>query len=160
MLKLKKENNGLFGGVMTAYLILILHVVLIGAVGFLVLLFGGLVNYMGWVLLAIGVVIAASGYFYYRRIRSGARKMRDSLNEGPFRGRSVEVSLLGGMATFKLGRPEAGPLLEAGDHLLHKQLEDPASQRIRELNDLARLLEEGHISSDEYNILKKQIVQP
>lgn len=159
MFKPTKENNGLFGGVVTAYLILILHVVLIGLVGFLVLLFGGLVNYMGWVLLVVGVAIAASGYFYFRRIRSGARKMRDSLNEGPFRGRSVEVSLLGGMATFKLGKPETGPLLDAGDHHAQNQLEDPASQRVQELSELAQLLEEGHITSDEYNIMKKKIVQ-
>ena len=140
-------------------MILILHEVLIAIVGLLVLFFGGLVNYTGWILLAICFAIAMSGYIYFRRIKAGARRMRDSLNEGPFKGRSVEVSLLGGMATVKLGKPEEGHLLEADDRHTTMQLEDPATQRIRELNDLARLLEDGHITPDEYDLLKKQIVQ-
>ena len=159
MFKTNKDTSGLFGGIVTAYVILILHVVLIALVGVLVLFFGGLMNYMGWVLLLMALCVAAGGYYYFRRIRAGARRIREDLNKGPFQGRPVEVSLLGGIATVKLGRPETPPMLDVGEFSDIKQLEDPTAVRIRELSDLARLLEEGHITSDEYNTLKKQIFQ-
>jgi BMFP domain-containing protein YqiC len=75
-----------------------------------------------------------------------------------FAGRSVEVSFMGGFASIKLN--------QQGDHLTAVeapsaplQLEDPETQRIRQLTELARLLEKDLISREEYDTAKQQLLK-
>ena len=51
-----------------------------------------------------------------------------------------------------------GPVYRGARFSIRKPAE--ICQDIRAMGRLARLLEEGHITSDEYNTLKKQIFQP
>ena len=52
MILKKKESPSIVKGVMTAYLILLLHLSLIAGVGLLVIFFSGVVNYMAWIFFA------------------------------------------------------------------------------------------------------------
>jgi hypothetical protein len=83
------------------------------------------------------------------------KTLKEMMNSPMFRGREVEISFLGGMASLKVGKPRQ-PLIEhyPGDI---KQLEDPDTLHLRELNELVRLFENNLITLEEYNQAKKQI---
>lgn len=157
-----KTDDGAVRGVMLAYLVLVLHVALIALLGVLVLFFRGVVNYMLWIFIGGSVVIATSAWMFYRRMKREGKSLRDMLRSSEFRGRSVEISLLGGFASMKIndaGGP--GPsVLESRTVGPAHQLEDGATQRIRELSELARLLEKDLITPEEYESAKQQLLRP
>ena len=156
--KEKKGNQGLFKGVATAYIILILHVVLIAAVGLLVVFFSGIINYMLFIFLGATIVLIASGYYFYRRLKRQGQQLGDTLNSPVFSGRSVEVNLLGGLASFRLGESVQPKLTGTSQIDLPKKLEDPETMRIRKLSELVKLYENEMISSEEFNTLKSRII--
>jgi hypothetical protein len=156
--KPKKESDGLLKSVLMAYLVLALHVLVIAMICILVIFFRGIVNYMLWIFLAITLLILGSGYYFYRRMRAEGKNIREMLRSPLFAGRSVEVSFMGGFASIKLN--------QQGDHLTAVeappaplQLEDPETQRIRQLTELARLLEKDLISREEYDTAKQQLLK-
>ena len=158
--KKKKNEDGLFKGVMTAYFIVVLHVLLIAGVGLLVIFFQGIINYMPWILLGGSALIIATVYLFYRRIKKQGMTLRETLNSPMFHGRTVEVSLLGGLASVKVGGGSGGaPALENNSSTQYLQLADPASVRLKELTELANLLEKNLITLDEYNEFKQQILK-
>lgn len=150
-----KESEGVMKSVLTAYFILVLHALLIAGLGFLVLFFRGLVNYMLWIFLGGVVLVIISGYLFWRRMKAEGKTLREMLGSPMFRGRTVEVSLLGGLATVKMGN---GPAIGDGSDGPALQLEAPASARVRELCELARLLENDLITVDEFNRTKQQLM--
>jgi len=143
--------------VFMAYFILVLHALLIAGFGFLVLFFRGLVNYMGWIFLGGTALVLTSAYFFYRRMKAEGKTLKEMLNSPMFRGRQVEVTLLVGLASFKIDQGRMPPALDAGSGTAPPQLEDPASVRVRELTELARLLENDLITTEEFNRTKKQL---
>lgn len=150
-----------FKSVLMAYFILVLHVLLIAGLVMLVIFFRGIINYMIWILIGGSAVILASGYHFYKRLQKDGKTMRDMLNSSRLGSSPIEVSFLGGLASFKIGRPGSTPALSsevAGQPL--QQLKDPATVRIRELTELVRLLEDNLITRDEYNKVKQQILKP
>jgi len=151
------ESEGLFKGVMLAYLILILHVLLIFALGFLVLFFRGVVQYMPWIFLGGTALVSISAWLFYRKLKREGRSLKEMLRSATFQGRAVEISLLGGMASLKVGRPGSAPVLESQISNPARQLEDPATGKIRELSELARLLENDLITQDEFELAKNQL---
>jgi hypothetical protein len=157
--KRKKGGNepGLFKGVMLAYFILVLHVLLLAGVGLMVIFFRGIINYMLWILIGAGIIIIAAVYYIYRRMKEEGKTLKETLSSPMFSGRPVEVSVLGGLASFKMGRPSNMPALGNDQSKKILQLEDSSSMRIRQLTELANLFENNLISHDEYNIAKKQI---
>jgi hypothetical protein len=159
MTEQKKEKTGLFKGLMMAYTILVLHVILVALVGCVVLFFRGITEYMVWILIGCSSLILFSGYYFFRRIRQEGRNLRDTLNTPMFNGRSLEISFLGGFASFKIGGPaNMPPTLGMNDTFEpFRQIEDPATVRIRELKELVRMLENNMITIDEYNQTKQQL---
>ena len=158
--KKKKNENSLFKGVMTAYFIVVLHVLLIAGVGLLVIFFQGIINYMPWIFLGGSSLIIGSVYLFYRRIKKQGITLRETLNSPMFHGRTVEVSLLGGLASVKVGGGSGGvPVLGNNSSPQYLQLEDPASVRLKELTELANLLEKNLITLDEYNEFKQEILK-
>ncbi|WP_124330107.1 hypothetical protein [Desulfonema ishimotonii] len=142
-----------------AYSILLLHVLLLGGLGCLVLFFRGFIQYMIWVFLGGSVLIAYSGYRIYKRVKEQKKGLQEMLSLPMFSGRNVEIQLLGGLASVKVGAP--GDNAMALDHAPDPavlQLEDPASSRIRKLGELARLFENELITLDEYNRTKDQLL--
>ncbi len=160
--KKEKKAEGLFKGVFMAYFILIFHLVLLVGLGAMVLFFRGFVEYMLWIFLGVTAIILGSGLYFIRRFRRDKTSLKEALHSPAFKDRSVEVSLLGGLASVRLGAPAnpippAGPLLEDNGANPRLQLEDPSSMRIRELNALARLLEDDLITREEYNKAKQHL---
>ncbi|MGD9211892.1 MAG: SHOCT domain-containing protein [Desulfobacteraceae bacterium] len=157
MFKKQKESDGLFKSVILAYTILALHVLLIAGLALLVLFFRGIVNYMLWIFLGGTAILVISAFCFYRRMKAKGRTLSEALRSSMFQDREVEVSVLGGLATLKIGRPDFPPALEAGSSHSVPQLEDPESVRIRELKELAHLLESNLITQEEYNQAKKKL---
>ena len=157
----KKEGDGLVKSVLLAYFILALHVLLIAAMAVLVLFFRGFVNYMLWIVLGGIAIVGLSAFFFLRRMRAEGKSLREMLRNPVFNGRSVEVSLLGGMATVKLGQPTHTPAIGHDETIDVPRLEDPDTPRSRdvsELAELARLLEKDLITVDEFNKAKRQLL--
>lgn len=158
--KQKKNEAGLFKGVMLSYFIVVLHILLIACIGLLIIFFRGIINYMLWVLLGGSALIIASAYLFYKRIKKEGMTLRETLNSPMFHGKTVEVSLLGGLASVKVGGGSGGvPVLGNNSSPQYLQLEDPASVRLRELTELANLLEKNLITLDEYNDFKQEILK-
>jgi Short C-terminal domain len=153
----KNDGDGLMKSVMMAYLILILHIVLLMGLGILVFFFRGIVHYMLWIVLFGGVGILASGYWFYRRMKAEGRSLRDTLNSPLFRNKTVEVSLLGGLAQFRVGQSNRPPLLGDDGPDSTRQLEWSGESQVQELTELARLLQSGLITPDEYEQAKQKI---
>lgn len=157
----KKESDGLIKSVMLAYFILALHVLLIAGMAILVLFFRGVVNYMLWILLGGIALVGFSAFYFFRRMRAEGKSLGEMLKNPMFNGRSVEVSLLGGMATVKLGQPSRLPAIGHDVPIDIPRLEDPDAVRNREvleLTELARLLEKDLITLEEFNQAKQRLL--
>ena len=151
-------GESIFKSVMAAYLVLVLHVVLIIGLGLVVIFFSGIVQYMLWIFLLAAVGILVSFYYFYRRIKAEKRSLREMMQSPLFKGRPVEISLMGGLASFKVGSEAGGPRELGMDTRNPKhQLEDPDAVRLREIKELAGLLKDDLITREEYEKAKRQI---
>jgi hypothetical protein len=151
------QRDGLFKSVMLAYMVLILHVMLMLGLGLLVIFFRGVVQYMLWIFILGMVAVVASGLYFYRRMKAEGKTLKQTLSSQMFAGRPVEVSLLGGMASFRVGMPGPANGLETKKVDPTHQLEDPKTSQLRDLTQLARLLEDDLITRDEYDEAKKNL---
>ena len=144
-------------GVFIAYFILLFHVALLGLIGILVLFFTGILNFLPWVLLGAVVMIAGSGYLVLRYLRKKSGSMVRILSMPEFRGKNIEVNVLGGLASFKVqdtaGRngPQLG--LDAASGLLAHG--DPAKDE--QLDRLSEMLENQIITPDEFERAKQRL---
>lgn len=149
----KNKKEGIFQGVLMAYLILILHVGLIVGLGFLVFFFSGLIQYMGWIFFFGAAALLGSGYYFYRRMKEEGKNLKEMIRMPLLTGKSIEVSLLGGLASFRVGPAGERSLLPDGEiHLL----EDPTKTNFQNLKELAKLLQEGLITREEFDIAKQK----
>jgi len=151
-----KSSDGLFKSVMLAYVVLVLHVLLMLGLGLLVIFFRGVIQYVLWIFIFGTLAIVASGVYFYRRMKAQGKTLKQTLSSPMFAGRPVEVSFLGGMASLRVGMPGKANRLEGGVDPVH-QLEDSESIRIRDLSQLARLLADDLITRDEYDQAKKNL---
>lgn len=157
-LKKHRNKDGLFKGVLMAYTVLLLHVTLVAALGFLVFFFRGIVQYMGWIMAGGLIAVCASGYYFYRRMKTEGKNLREMLRMPLLAGKSVEVSVLGGLASFRVGDPGGGrQRIDAGQRA-YPLLENPESDHVRELESLVRLFESGLITQDEYHRAKEKLL--
>ena len=157
----KKNNNnetGLFKSVLLAYGILTLHIILVAVVGLVIIFFQGIAKYWIWIFIGIIATIIGCTYFIYRRIKSQGKSIGDILKSPAFSGKSVEVSVLGGLASLKIGEPKISRkqlAIHPDSQIL--QLEDPDTTKVREVLELARLLEKNLITPEEYNQAKQKL---
>ena len=158
LFKKKKEGESLFKGVMLAYMVLVLHVVLMVGIVLSIIFFRGIINYMLWIFLGVSAIIIISAYLVYRHMKKEGKNLKETLSSPMFGGRPVEVSILGGLASVRMGRPN-NTLQALGNDPSKQvlQLEDANSIRVRELTEIARLLEKNLLTQDEYNRIKQQI---
>jgi hypothetical protein len=155
----KKESNGLMKSIFAAHLILVLHIMLIAGLGCLILFFRGIVQYMLWIMIIGSVAIFVIGYLLRRKMINEGRQLRDMLSLPAFSGRTIEVSILGGMASLRLENPDnsmADHHLSLPDKTGH--LIDTDSYKLRELTELADLLSKNLITLDEYNRFKTKLI--
>jgi hypothetical protein len=78
--------------VLLAFLVLFLHVILILSLGSFMLLFGGVVAYLPWILAIGGILAAGSTYLWWKHMKRRGKKLRDILKDPVLQGRTVEVS--------------------------------------------------------------------
>ncbi len=154
----RNGGEGIFKSVLAAYLVLVLHVLLIIGLGLVVIFFSGIIQYMLWIFLIGAAVILASFYYFYRRMKAEGRTLREMMQSPLFNGRPVEVSLLGGLASFRMGGAAGGSHeLGTDTHNPSNQLEDPDTVRLREIKELASLLKGELITREEYERAKQHI---
>ncbi len=153
-----KNSEGLFKSIFFVQVVLILHLLLLAALGILVAFLSGVMQYMLWVLLGGMALVALSAFLIFRRLRREGKTLGEALRSPTFEGRAVEVSLLGGLATFKLGKPKSKLALENDSQPPPLQLEDSETARIREIKELAQLLEKEYITPEEFAKAKQRLL--
>ncbi len=147
----KKSDYSILKNLSVAFLILLAHVVLIGLIGVLTLFFGWIGNNIGWVMIGVLCVSMTVAFLFYRKVKSDSRVIKDIINDPSLKGKSVEVSFLGGMASFKIGDSQSSNL---------KQLEAPGLDTVGSLTELTNMYEKKLITSDEFNKAKEKILKP
>lgn len=155
----KEKDEGHLKSVLMAYFILVLHVILIAGLVLLVIFFRGIINYMIWIFIGGTAAILASAYHFYKRMKMEGKTLREMLNSQRFAGRTVEVNLLGGLASLKISGSKDPAALDTTAPGEFKQLEDPDVVHNRDFFELVRLLENDLITLDEYNKFKEQILK-
>ncbi len=161
MFEKNKQSDSLVKSVLLAYFILGFHVLLIAVMAVMVLLFRGMVNYMLLIFLGGIALIGVFAFFFIRRMKAEGKSLREMLRNPMFNGRSVEVSLMGGMATVKLGRSPNPPAIGHEASIDVPRLEDQETMQnheVSELTELARLLAKDLITVDEFNRAKQQLL--
>lgn len=154
------KEKGVMGSIFITYFVLILHAALIILLGLAVVFFRGVVEYMIWIVLGGLLLVGLSAYLFFRRLRQTNRNLRDVINDPAFKGRSLEISFLGGLASVRVGSPGNGhPALEHDVSPTSHQLEDPETVRIRDLANVAKMRESNLITQQEFEQLKREILQ-
>ncbi|MGM0419016.1 MAG: SHOCT domain-containing protein [Thermodesulfobacteriota bacterium] len=162
--KKKKPNNdkneGVIKSVFIAYSIILFHFLLLAALGLLVLFFRGVINYMAWIFLGGAAAIIISGYIFLRKIRKEHTTIKEILSLPEFSGKDIEIKLLGGAASFKVGKnQESDASAPDKSYTQYNQLESPVKSRIENLGELSRLYENNMITDEEYEDLKKELLK-
>ena len=147
-----QPSENIFRGVLLAHVVLALHVVIIFGLGACLFFFGGIVRYLPWVLAFGGLIIVGSVYLWWKHVKKRGRKLKDILKDPLFQGRTIEVSLLGGLANIRLGQGDEPVALP---HERPRELPAPGADHAKKLADLARLLKDDLITIDEYLEAKK-----
>lgn len=157
-----KDKDGLFKSIFTAYFILLLHVFLLAGAGVTVVLFRGVYHYLPWVMGGIGILVLTIAWIFYRRMRHSSSDIKDILSMPEYRDRTVEVRLLGGLASFKIKAKENQQgLLDhhptpPSNRLLSEKDFNRTEQKI--LN-LTALYEKELITKKEFEKAKQTIIQ-
>jgi hypothetical protein len=157
----QSHSGHLLKGILLTHLILILHLVIVALLGVLVIFLGGFARHLTWILIGGGVLALLSAGLLYRYIRSrGRRTLHEMQTSDIVRGREVEISFLGGLASLRLGQPQdaipSGKLSGPGNH---HRLEDPRTADIRELSRLAGMYEADLITREEFDRAKARLLQ-
>lgn len=155
---MKAKKEGLFRSILIAHVILLLHIFLLAGVGVTIVLFKGVDLYLPWVMGGIGILILVVAWFFYRRIRAGSSDIQSILSMPQFRDRTVEIKLLGGLASFKLNAP-APPNHQLSSGQSQVLLEQTTQKAEDKLYTLATLYKKNLITKEEFQKAKLNIIQ-
>jgi hypothetical protein len=157
-----RDKDGLFKNIFIAYFILLLHVLLLAGIGVSVILFKGVYHYLPWIMGGIGILVLTIAWIFYRRMNSSSSDIKEILTMPEFRDRTVEVKLLGGLASFKISanknhQMEIGHNLSShSDNVL---IEDKIRQTENKILELTALFEKELITKEEFKKAKQNILQ-
>ena len=146
-------------GLLLAHLIIVLQILVVAIIGMTVIFIGGLARYLLWVLLGGGALFLVLAYVIYRRFRTSGRDLIKNLDVSSLQGRPFEIRFLGGLMSFKVGDPESLPALEHKVNRSVAQLEDKETIRKRELAELAQLLADDLITTEEFTSARQKIMR-
>lgn len=153
----RSQDSSIFSGVMLANFVLLFHVALIIGVAFIAFFSGGLFTYLPWIL-SIGVgLIVGSAYLFWRRLKKQGKNLKDILKDPSFQNRTVEVNVLGGLASLRLGHIQEPLAIPHQNCNSPMQLEAPSADSEEQLKDLALLLKQDLITFDQYLQGKQQV---
>ena len=151
-------DDSITKGVFLAFIILFFHVGMLLLVALLVVFFGFIIQYFAWILLGIGLVIAGTIFYIIYSLKKQSSGLAEVLTMPEFKGKNIELRLFGGLASLKVtDSQDSNPMLEYDDRPPMRYLESPESSRVRELSELARLLENDLITPEEYQQAKNDI---
>ncbi len=161
-LKKIKEKDGLFRSIFIAYFILLLHVFLLAAIGVTVVLFKGVYNYLPWIMAGLGIMVLTIAWIFYRRMKNSSSDIKSVLAMPEFKDRTVEVKLMGGLASFKFNAAQTNnPQIEH-----HSQSEtqnlligDDIHHIEEKIIKLTTLFKKDIISKEEFDKAKQDILQ-
>ncbi|MFH2100240.1 MAG: hypothetical protein ABIJ95_12065 [Pseudomonadota bacterium] len=151
-------TEGVLRSVFLAYLVLVLHLTLVLGLGLMMLFFHGVILYLPWIFAGGSALLILSAYGLYKKAQREGKTLGQILKDPLLAGRPVEVSILGGLAALRIGRPER--LGEIPGPMSAGRLEDPWAARARELAELTRLLDQDLISPEEYKKARQGILLP
>lgn len=163
----KADREGLFKSIFTAYFILLLHVFLLAGVGVSVVLFKGVYHYLPYILAGLGILVLLVAWVVYRRMRENSTHIRDVLSTPEFQDRTVEIKLLGGLASFKVKAKENNNLLldhssghpYSGTHLIENSVNNSVDRAERKILELNTLYEKDLITKEEFKTARQNIIQ-
>lgn len=156
--KIKRSET--IKGLFLAHLIILLQILVVAIIGMTVVFIGGLARYLLWVLLGGGVLFLILAYVFYRRFKTSGRDLIKNLDASALQGRPFEIRFLGGVMSVKVGDADNTRAL---DHKVSRtlvQLEDMETIRKRELAELAQLLADDLISTEEFTSARQKIMKP
>lgn len=156
----KIKQSETIKGLFLAHLIILLQILVIAIIWMTVVFIGGLARYLLWVLLGGGASILILAYVLYRRARTSGRDLIKNLDVSTLQGRPFEIRFLGGLMSFKVGDSDHLPALEHKVSRSVAQLEDMETIRKRELAELAQLLADDLISTEEFTSARQKIMKP
>lgn len=160
-MKAQEENNQTHSsGITLAFVVLGLHVLLLLGVGAAVVLIKGIYD-LRWALFALAAaLITLSAYVFYQRFKTDRQQVARMMRDPALAGRSVEISLLGGMASVKVG-DSPQEVMQIGQADSSRLLGAPQQQPLIQIDELSRLkqmLDEGLLEMDEFRQLKKEVL--
>ena len=158
----KADKEGLFKSIFTAYFILLLHVFLLAGVGLSVVLFKGVYHYLPYIMAGLAILVLSVAWIVYRRMRESSMDLKEVLATPQFQDRTVEVKLLGGLASFKIKAKENHNLLldhDSAPSYGNKLIENSVDQTERKMRELATLYGRDLITKEEFETARQNIIQ-
>jgi len=159
----KADKEGLFKSIFTAYFILLLHVFLLAGVGLSVVLFKGVYHYLPYIMAGLAILVLSVAWIIYRRMRENSADLRNLLSAPEFQDRTVEVKLMGGLASFKIKAKENSSLLldhtSASPNSGPQLIEDSVDKAERKILELNTLYDRELITKEEFETARQNIIQ-
>ena len=159
---LNKDKDGLFKNIFTAYSILLVHLLLLAGAGVAVVLFKGVYHYLPWIMGCLGLFALVAAFLFYRRLSRDSSDIGSFLSMPGLEDRTIEVKLIGGLASFRISPKETGqvrldqkPAISPGT-LLMDTPPDITEQKILKLTSL---FEKDLITKEELEKAKQKILQ-
>ena len=158
----KRDKEGVFKSLFAAYFVILLHVFLLAGTGVTVVLFRGVYNYLPWIMGGLSIMILGLFWIFYTKMKKSSSDIKDILSFPEFRDRNIEISLLGGLASFKIeGGNKELPLI--GQNFVPEtsdifRLEGPKATTDKRISDLADLYDRDLITKEEFDLAKKDIL--
>lgn len=160
---MKKKNlfkEGLFASLLAAHVIIILHILVLAALGTIIILFGGVYHYLPWILGGIAVLLLLTFWTFYRQVKNKSSELHQILSLPQFQDRNVELKLLGGLVSINVQKPETetidvGHQLPAGSST--PMLEESTNRIQHQLDALTALHEKEIITKEEFDRAKQEL---
>lgn len=153
------NNSGLFKSIFTAYFIVLLHVVLIAGIGVTIILFKGLYQYLPWVMGGIALLVMVISVLLYQRMKNNSVQIKDILAMPQFQDRTVEIKLLGGIASFKITPETNQQALIDHSYSNTLMIENNINKTEQKILRLTTLFEKDIITKEEFEKAKQNIIQ-
>jgi len=108
------------------------------------------------------VLVLVTAWLFYRRMRKSSSQIKDILSNARMQDRNIEVSLLGGLAAFKINAKDNNTDLlpdspgNRGNLRLIETEADRAERRMLQLDDL---YEKDLITKEEFEKARQTIIQ-
>jgi hypothetical protein len=153
------HNSDVLRGILFFQLIVVSQIIVIALLAMVVFFIKGFAEFFYWIVFGGAAVVGLTSFWVYRRFKKkGLKTVTDAIHSPDLQGRQVEVRVLGGLLSVKLGGDQPHSAALSNPLIQHRgQLEDPETVRIRELAELSRLLEKNLITPEEFKRSKARL---